>query len=235
MVAAVAVVAGVSLAVHLGLLGGSGQTPGEWQVVNFPTGFSADTIACSGADDCWVLATTTSTPTNPSATPATSAIWHYSGGGWTRATLAAPGTLEGLSCVDATDCGAVGDHYTVPPGANDGVVQPLLEHSDGAAFTTVAGPVVSGDADVLTAVTCVNADGCWAVGTVEGAAWDLVGTPPPETTPPLIEHYTGAAWTVVAGPPVGNGGVGLEAVTCLPSTDRCHAVGGTLVETLDGA
>ena len=230
VIAAVAVVAGIATAVHLGLLGGSGSPvgsgPGDWQAVSLPSGFSATGISCVGRDDCWLLGT--------HGTDAASAIWQYSGGAWTSVPFAGPGTLDGLTCVTADDCWAVGGHFTVTPGPNDGVTQPLIEHSDGTGFSAVSEPQVPGDADGLRAVSCVSADDCWADGNY-GANSENGGD---GILHPLVEHYDGSVWTVVNGAASGLDGAELTAVTCA-SPAECWAVGsqwtGALIEEFDGS
>jgi hypothetical protein len=402
VIASIALVAGIATAVHVGLHAGSGPARGRpapasasassqsatWQAVALPSGFSATGgIACLGPDDCLLLGS--------SDGGNASAIWRYSGGAWASVPFSGPAYLQALTCVAPDDCWAVGSHVTVPPGLNDGVTQPIIEHSDGAGFSVVSAPQVPGDADgldgvacisadecwaagsyaansenggdgivhpfaehyddsawtvltspgpvvyyagtgavactgsdacwgfaemagsgpldqfdgatwvtgpqsssnpdlsgdalgaaiclsptdcwavgataapststspleapviaeyagagwevasspavqggpngaVLSGIACSSADDCWAVGTIQEAAWDLVGTPPPNTAPPLIEHWDGSAWTLVGGLPVDSGGGGLIDVTCVPSSSDCYAVGPDLFYSLTG-
>ena len=69
-------------------------------------------------------------------------------------------------------------------------------------------------------VVCAAAHDCWAVGTV-----NILGG---SAGAPLIEHYSGVAWTIAGGPPmapeVERDAIWLSAVTCVTSDD-CWAVG----------
>jgi hypothetical protein len=246
VIAAVLAVAGVAVAVHLagrgssgpgsgpGPSGGSAPTgaavPDDWQPVGLPAGFSADGISCVSTADCLVIGW------GAAGEPSATAIWRYSGGAWTSVPIAGVGSgaLEGLTCVTADDCWAVGQHQTVPPSDSDGVTKPLIEHDTGSGFAPVSGPVVPGDADGLGSITCAGADDCWAAGTYaansENGGDGILH--------PLLEHYDGSGWTVatLAGPLIDYGGLG--AVSCF-GPDECWASAGTpdggVVEEFDGS
>lgn len=224
MVTAMVVAAGAAIAVHAGILGGSGAS--GWQTVSLPAGFSASEISCVGRNDCWVLGTRDG--------GRASAIWQHASGTWKRVSASGTGSLGGLTCVTATDCWAVGSHGTAPQTNNsDATSQPLIEHDTGADFLAVSGPRAPGDDDWLDAVTCATAEDCWAVG---GYGVKSESGPNPH---PLVEHYDGSAWTVVPGavPPPDFGGE-LSAVTCVGASE-CWAVGtladgGGLIDEYDG-
>ena len=116
---------------------------------------------------------------------------------WNGATLSpmpgpAPSGVElsGVSCLDATNCTAVG--YHVEPYST------FAEHWDGTAWTMTPIPN-PGDAaayDRLYGVTCTSTSFCVAVG------FDLSipkqnGYVPDQT---LIEVWNGSAWSVVPSP-----------------------------------
>jgi hypothetical protein len=80
---------------------------------------------------------------------------------------------------------------------------------------------------VLNSVTCNASTDCWAVGNYVSST---------STFETLIEHYDGAAWTIVSSPnPSGSRGSLLNGVTCVSSND-CWAVGyyytGNVYQTL---
>jgi hypothetical protein len=106
--------------------------------------------------------------------------------------------LDGVSCVSASDCEAVG--YT-SAGA-------LAENWNGSTWTvqTVSLP---GNAE-LTGVSCVSASYCVAVG------WDISST----ETEAEIEDWNGSTWTLV---PIYLQGL-LYGVSCT-STSFCQVVG----------
>jgi hypothetical protein len=87
-----------------------------------------------------------------------------------------------------------------------------------AGWSIVSNSTTAAENSGLTAVTCVSADDCWAVG---GSA---TGT--------LIEHYgDGGGWTAVSSANATDGAKGeLQAVTCAGAGD-CWAVGVSLTAT----
>jgi len=146
-----------------------------------------------------------------------------------------PGTflssLNGVSCVSATDCIAVGGVQIGDAG--DG--QALVERWDGTRWSIVATPK-SGRLPYLWGVSCVSATDCTAVG--ERTVY-LLGTQA------LVEHWDGTRWSMVATPDPISKAVELSSVSCTSATS-CLAVGhydagsrlettSTLVERWDGA
>jgi Dockerin type I domain len=117
--------------------------------------------------------------------------------------------LNGVTCVSASDCWAVGNHY------NGSAYLTLTEHWDGTAWTIVASPNTEGTANNnLYGVACTSTSDCWAVGqALIGAAFRT-----------LIERWDGTSWNIVPSP---NGGTRqdiLQGVTCVSASD-CWAVG----------
>ncbi len=97
---------------------------------------------------------------------------------------------------------------------------PNLATSDG--WAVVDSPNSSPqDDNLLSGVTCVSSDDCWAVGSYH----------PPSHNPGggLIMHWNGSAWSVVQSP-----SAGLTDVTCISHSD-CWAVGGSTIEKWDGS
>lgn len=139
---------------------------------------------------------------------------------------ATDGNLNGVACVDADDCWAVGswdgpalDGFTTGSGggaAGGTTSHTLIEQYSGGAWKVVSSPTPTGFAGVgLVGVACVNANDCWAIGSNFGG----------ESFEALAEHYTGDGWSIVPIPfPPGTSGTQLSAVTCISSTD-CWAVG----------
>src|SRR5690242_8698341 len=84
----------------------------------------------------------------------------------------------------------------------------------------------------FSAVTCVSASDCWAVGNFTDV--DFI-----QQT--LIEHWNGNTWSIISSPTAGFGNNALNGVTCA-STSNCWAVGvydgtsaqQTLIEHWDG-
>jgi len=150
---------------------------------------------------------------------------------WSIVTSPSPAesVLNGVSCVTASDCFAVG-------GAGGGRMT-LVERWDGTSWSVVASPNPGTEANWLSGVSCVSATDCVAVGSTITKASET-----PYKT--LVEQWDGIGWSVVASPnPISNryGGY-LQAVSCSAATS-CFAVGTyilnddnshTLVERWDG-
>ena len=157
-------------------------------------------------------------------------------------------TLEGVSCVSATNCIAVGDD--VRNGST------VVEQSSGQTWSIVDAPRGVGSHGVscvsasdctavsppsqwngidwsitpsstpsdgsLAAVSCVSAVACTAVGLVGN---DAGGSNNGNATAghTLVEHWNGATWLIIHAPNPSAGGE-LNAVACVSPTD-CMAVG----------
>ena len=165
-------------------------------------------MACLSASDCWAVGAYS----NGSA-PQT-LIQHWNGTAWSIET--SPNTiatqnniLNSVACVSASDCWAVGYHWTGE------IAQTLIEHWDGSAWSIIPSPNNSITADnILHDVTCVSTSDCWAVG------YSFNGT----AKQALVMQWDGTDWTIdtsAAGQVTDNL---LYAVTC-PSTSNCWAVG----------
>lgn len=95
----------------------------------------------------------------------------------------------------------------------------MIEHYAGSGWTIAPSPSASvGRSNSLSAVTCVSADDCWAVGDYyAGGDNDNQG---------LTEQYTGQGWSVVSSPaPPGSVESSLTGIACV-GADDCWAVGG---------
>ena len=115
--------------------------------------------------------------------------------------------LDGVTCLSAAQCWAVGGERQ----RNSGIYDPLIQSWDGNSWITERSPTLAGLSGSLNGITCASASECWAVG---GDA-TLAGAPGG-----FIERWDGLSWTLVsalAGSP-------LESVTCASTTD-CWAVG----------
>jgi hypothetical protein len=128
--------------------------------------------------------------------------------------------LNASAIVAANDAWAVGE-FTDP---RTGLFQPLTEHFDGTRWTAVPTPALaSGNFGELMGVSAVSSNDVWAVG--------VNGNVPPWS--PLIEHWDGVKWSVVAGPPGATGT--LNAVTAISAHD-VWAVGlNNLIEHFNGS
>jgi len=170
-------------------------------------------------------------------------VEEWSGSGWTI--VPSPDTsstdsdvLDGVSCVSATFCMAVGAAAPVQwAGDLRYSGQTLIEEWDGSSWTIISSPDISStDGDILTGVSCVSASFCVAVGTDFGASG---------VTQTLIERWDGAGWGIVTSPDTSSADDdSLNGVSCA-ATSFCMAVGdyqslatggqATLTEKWDGS
>jgi len=160
-----------------------------WSIVDSPSTDSAQNnflsdITCSSASDCWAVGYYD----NGSAYQ--TLIEHWNGDTWMI--VPSPNTSNGLqnrlhavTCNSAEDCWTVGRYFT---GLT---LQTLIEHWDGSSWTIVPSPNESGSAEnILWGVTCTSTSDCWGVGS-HGGGGDGTGQP-------LIEHWDGNVWNIVA-------------------------------------
>jgi hypothetical protein len=125
--------------------------------------------------------------------------------------------LSGVSCVDATDCMAVGYH--------EEPYSTFAEEWDGTTWTTIPIPNPGGFApyDRLYGVSCVSASSCTAVGLYIVSPVGGSGYNPYDT---LVEAWNGTAWTVVPSP--NPGGLAITT-TSLPSGTAGSSYSATLL------
>lgn len=141
--------------------------------------------------------------------------------------------LEGVSCVSAKLCEAVG--YHVKGSHNQ---RTLTESWNGSVWSLVASPNIGTnptvDLNVLWGVSCPWAGSCEAVGTYFSASNGHDRT--------LVESWNGSAWSLASSPNRGWNNNIFDSVSCV-SADWCKAVGSyaeasgvqrTLVESWNG-
>jgi hypothetical protein len=152
----------------------------------------------------------------PSDTELRPLIEHWtSARGW-QVTPSAPivsGTdarVVAVAGTSATDVWAVGQLGNVPA-----VDHGLFEHWNGSAWSRVNGPAAEPGDSTLAGVATISSTDAWAVGQQIN--------PTSLQSSPLFEHWNGSAWSVVAGPALGQDArlTGVAAV----STNDVWAVG----------
>jgi hypothetical protein len=124
---------------------------------------------------------------------------------------ATTGILDGVSCVSAARCVAVGSSYDKGSGKEFA----LADTWNGKAWTPAQLPAPGGADASLSGVSCKSGASCVAVG-----SYTSVGP-----SAPLAEIWNGERWTQTR-PPASGGGLaisGLDAVSCA-SPVRCVAV-----------
>jgi hypothetical protein len=128
-------------------------------------------------------------PVLPAASPSPTASC-----GWQLTASLNPGSpwetyFFSVSTLALTDTWAVGT-YTRP---SDRTGHSLTEHWDGQQWTVVPSPDADPRFNLLEGVTAIAADDVWAVGYYRR---------PNGPEQALIEHWDGAAWSLVPSPPV---------------------------------
>jgi len=196
-----------------------------WSIVNSPnagdgTGNNALAgITCASASDCWAVGYRAQ-----DFYYGQTLTERWDGSSWTivpspdRPPTEASNALTGVTCLSASECWSVGS-YT-----GDGLVnQTVTDYWNGVSWVLVPSANTSpNDNNFLSAITCVSASDCWAVGEYS----------PPISNPfTLVEHWDGALWSVVPSPNTSinsstttNNGNFLNGVTCT-SGSNCWAVG----------
>jgi hypothetical protein len=138
-----------------------------------------------------------------------SSIGHWDGRAWLPSSARNQNRddrLEGIAAVSATDVWAVG---------SDVSGKPVTMNWNGSSWRQFPSPVPPGNPAELHGVSAVSANDVWAVGETAAAGG---------VTVPLIEHFNGAAWTLVPSAPLRGAGT-LLAVSASSPRDA-WAVGG---------
>jgi hypothetical protein len=238
---------GVDFCEAVGSYGGSGSTVlysevwdgTAWAVQATPptptggTDPALDSVSCSGADACEAVGTYTD-----SGGRAETLAEGWDGSAWTLQSTPNKtsddnfdhDTLSGVSCVAADSCEAVGynwNEYQVSGGVYETLVgKSFAEVWDGTAWTLqkIRLPGTN-DSPKLSALSCVTANDCEAVGfedTTPGT-YDL--------GPMLAEVWDGTQWSTQSTPnPPGSLNT-VDSVSCVAAT-TCQAVGGYTGGTL---
>jgi hypothetical protein len=141
------------------------------------------------------------------------------------------GILNATAAAASNDVWAVG---TIGTGAMPSAIQnslPLIEHFNGTSWTVVKSPIPKFGGE-LNGVAVVASNNVWAVGQKNSTS-TAGGFP---ITVPLIEHWDGTRWSIIASPnPSPVLGAQLLGVAAI-SANNIFAVGtGDLVEHFDGA
>ena len=196
-----------------------------WSVATTPLiGGLLFSVSCLRTSDCWAVGATL----DPISGDTTGSLaFHWDGSSWTMAALPASGQsadqLSSISCVNASDCWAVGTASANPFDSDvlpnllykSQGAEPWLLHWDGSTWSgsTQSDPQ-SPTGAALSGVTCVTSVDCWAVGSTMNAAGHF--------SEPLAEQWDGATWSIAPTTMANNGA--LSNVTCLSAT-ACWAVG----------
>ena len=189
----------------------------QWSVIASPSPglhSSLSAITLLSATDAWAVGSTWDDLTQTMQT----LIEHWDGHSWQR--LSSPNDADAywseLAAVTAhspTDVWAVGDTKRF------GSERPLIEHWDGHAWQLVPSPFPPQmTVSQLSGVVALSASDAWAVGSSQTAVESSDGAP-------LVEHWDGQRWALVASAP-GSRPRGALAALGAVSPRNIWAVGG---------
>ncbi len=171
-------------------------------------------MSCSSATTSTQPSAPSTTSNSQPSTPGTTSNWRVAQSG----NQALGGWLDGVDCVTATGCVAVGNESS-PTGPSSALVETLNQGS-WSATTPPGAPNSQGD--YLFSVSCPSAGNCVAVGyfftPVNGGGTGTM----------LIETLANGKWSVTSTPTLGSGARDsfLYGVSCASPTN-CVAVGNT--------
>jgi hypothetical protein len=186
----------------------------SWAIVSTPTArdSSLSAVSCTSSTNCVAVGAWAPTP---GFLQTLTESWN--GTQWTLVaspdgTTTDDNVLNGVSCVSADSCLAVG-YY----GDSSAINQTLIEQWNGVSWSIIASADESTEEDEdLTSVKCLSATSCLAVGLY------LAGS---DLSQNLVEAWNGTAWSIVDSPDVGTDADNeLNHVTCTAPTS-CTAVG----------
>lgn len=188
-------------------------------------------VSCVNGADCWAVGAVLGVAGN--GNPSATLIENWNGASWSIVPSPTPtgpdvegAVLQGVHCVSATSCVAVG-FSTDDSGAN---LHAVIEQWNGAAWTLVPAADTGQAFEQLSGVTCAATSDCWAVGNAGAVQQNpnfLPIFPGAVGDQGLIEHWDGSSWTVVPSTtePSPSGGF-LYGVTCTDAAN-CWASGAT--------
>ena len=186
----------------------------SWSVVPSPNP-AGSTVAELDAGSCASPTSCTATGLYDVKTGELPLAEHWDGTSWTIQTVPLPAGaiaagLDGVSCLSALDCTAVGAAKIPGLPAN---TQPLAERWNGTRWTVQTTVTPAGAYNPnFRGVSCTSASRCTAVG-------GYLANGSTETS--LVERWDGTAWTVQTDAAITE----LVGVSCT-SNESCTAVGG---------
>jgi hypothetical protein len=154
-------------------------TGSGWAIVSTPNRGPGQLngVTCAGGGGCWAVGSLSAASSPP-------LIEHDMGTGWAISTPdPSPGDLADVACPSVGECWAVGSSVLSS--------KPVIERYAGSRWAVVSNAAPNAapgtGSGVLGAVTCADANDCWAVGN----SGDLASG-----GQTLIEHYSGSSWTI---------------------------------------
>lgn len=186
------------------------QGPNPGSVVNYLTG-----LATISTNDIWAIGV--SFNARSASEMQGTLIEHWNGKIWTVIQNPNPGTngntLSAIAAVSTNDVWAVGNTNNGTP-----VTDTLIEHWNGKNWRTVKGQNPGKESNTLNAVVALSPHDVWAVGSFNS-------TFNSQQAQPLIEHWNGTSWSMVASPNIGTPYTILAGVGLVPHSTNIWAVG----------
>jgi hypothetical protein len=187
---------------------------GTWKVQTTPNPATAEvstlaSVACPSRRDCIAVGSSAATLSSPTLTLAE----RWDGRRWQMQAIPTPkgtsDTLFGISCPSTHACMTVGSAYYLKSRRQT----ILTETWNGQQWQVRSAPVINAPDSSLSAVSCVSATSCMAVGASQ----------PRSGSQPIVEQWDGTRWRAeqIPGP---TKGVTLSAVSC-SGARACVAVG----------
>lgn len=135
-------------------------------------------VSAVSANDVWAVGSS-----HNGTLPSRTLIQHWDGTQWSIVPSPNPDSqlneLRGVVAISASNVWAVGYRGGT---RNETPLETLILHWDGASWSQVASPNVSGGANELSGITAISSNDMWAVGSAGGA--------------PLAMHWNGNAWNI---------------------------------------
>jgi len=160
---------------------------GDWSIVTSPppssgTRATLSAVACVSSIDCWAVGSTDDGTQG--------LVEQYAGGAWNitispTLTPSVGAVLSGVACTGAGSCWTAGEYSPASDLDLENEFQALIEGYIGGTWDVSATPAFSSHSS-LAGVTCVDADDCWAVGSLAGVDFN-------HPAHALIEHFSPAA------------------------------------------
>jgi hypothetical protein len=177
---------------------------GSWDVVAMPepAGRGLESVSASSATDVWA---------------AGKGVYHWDGLTWSLVPAPGLGNPDPLGYADtvfaAVTAVAPSNAWIVGYTSFLGTPQTLVEHWDGSKWSVIPSPVITGGSG-LNAVTALNANDAWAVGSRAGGLPEFQAI---RVT--LTVHWDGSSWTAVPSPNISNRSHELNDVVAIASND----------------
>lgn len=179
-----------------------------WSTVPISSSGALRGVAAVSANDVWAVGHTFESPK-------ANLIQHWDGAKWssmpTPRTGSGDNLLYAVAALAPDDVWAVGQYGSAP-------IQTLTLHWNGKAWKIVSSPDIQGSDSTLAAIAAISENDVWAAGSSYSPG---IGTLVPgvqRKSSPLLEHWNGHAWSIVATPAVAEQS-SLSAIAAIATSD----------------